>query len=513
MNLIDTIRASMSKFLTYALWAHVVVVAATSMIIGQDGTLWTVLVAIAVAAVPTMIFFVQGTGETQRNFSAISLALMAAILVLVFRGHPWQIDVHMYFFAVLAIVSVYCDPRVIVATATTIAVHHLLFNWVVPSWVFPEGADFGRVMLHAVVVVLESAALFWLALKLRGAFEAVAVAEGIAAEKTGQALAEAAEAATAKAYAEEALAAAELAQTEVSSLENEGDEERNRVAGEALAARVQLADDFEENIGSLLAEMAEVSQQLEEEAELLSSIANDTDAAMRVANGATNNVANNVNSVASSAEEMAASVSEISRQVNMSAGVAGEARQHAEDSEKRIHELADRADKINDVLKMIGDIAEQTNLLALNATIEAARAGEAGKGFAVVASEVKSLASQSANATEEIGKLLAGIREATNGAVEVNKHIVTVVGQISENSASIASAVEEQSAATEEIARAAQHAAADTIDAGRSVENLNEVSEKISKAAEMTAGAVSALSDKTAMLSTRAADFSKAVRG
>jgi len=161
---------------------------------------------------------------------------------------------------------------------------------------------------------------------------------------------------------------------------------------------------------------------------------------------------------------------------------------------------------------MIGDIAEQTNLLALNATIEAARAGDAGKGFAVVASEVKSLANQSANATEEIGQLLAGIRDATGQAVDVNKKIVSVIGQISETSSGIASAVEEQSAATEEIARAAQHAAADTIEASRSVENMSSVSDQVSGAAEMTAGAVKALSDKTTDLSARAEEFISALR-
>jgi methyl-accepting chemotaxis protein len=513
MNLIDTIRASMSKFLTYALWFHVLLVGMVSMMIGQEGTLWAVLVAAGIAAVPSTIYFTQGNNELLRYLAAVSLALMAAMLVLVMRGNPWQIDVHMYFFAVMAVLSIYCDPKVVVVSAVTIAVHHLLFFGLVPTWVFPEGGSIMRVILHAVIVVVEAAALYWLAVKLREAFRAGEIAEQKAADEAEHARAEAADAAKAKEQAEEALAAAKSAQEEVAHLESDSEDEREKMAQDAAADRARLASDFEQSMSGLLAEIAEVSHKLEEEAELLSGVATDTESAMKVANGATGNVSGNVNAVASAAEEMSASISEISRQVNMSATVADTARGHAQDSEKRIHELADRADKINDVLKMIGDIAEQTNLLALNATIEAARAGDAGKGFAVVASEVKSLANQSANATEEIGKLLAGIRDATGEAVNVNKQIVEVVEQITENSASIASAVEQQSSATEEIARSAQSAAADTIEAGRSVENLNEVATKISDAAEMTAGAVSTLADKTTALSAKADEFTNSMRG
>ena len=395
---------------------------------------------------------------------------------------------------------------------------HLILVAFVAFWIGSEGTLWAILMV--IVFIIEAGGLYRLLGKIRGHIEAgqEAVTQleeaRIAAASAGAQLAELE---AAKTRAEEALAdataAATMADTAGPPTRDDAGPVDAGAEAEATAQRLQSANDFERDMSTLMAEIAEVSHKLEEEAELLATIAGDTENLMKVATGATGNVSGNVNAVASSAEEMSASVAEISRQVNMSAGVADQARGYANDSEKRIHELADRADKINDVLKMIGDIAEQTNLLALNATIEAARAGDAGRGFAVVASEVKSLANQSASATEEIGKLLAGIRDATGEAVDVNKKIVSVIGQISENSSGIASAVEEQSAATEEIARAAQHAAADTIEAGRSVENMNNIVDKISKAAEITAGAVNTLSDKTNMLSVRAEDFTNSVRG
>src|SRR5690606_3955923 len=118
---------------------------------------------------------------------------------------------------------------------------------------------------------------------------------------------------------------------------------------------------------------------------------------------------------------------------------------------QQVQGLADAAQRIGEVVQLITDIASQTNLLALNATIEAARAGEAGKGFAVVASEVKNLANETAKATDEITGQIAGIQQATKAAVEAIRSIGQTISQINEIATTIASAVEEQGAATQEI--------------------------------------------------------------
>lgn len=502
MTALNNIRVQAAQILTYALWAHLPVFLVAGLMIDQDSMIMTMVIAALVAAGPTLALYTIGHGPTHRYLLAAAQVLMAAVLVFTFRGHPWQIDAHMYFFAALAILAVLCDWRVILIAAAVTAVHHLLFNLTVPAWVFPEGADFLRVVLHAVIVVIESAALYWATFKLQDTFEEAEAANQKAQEMAESAQAEAAAAAAATAKAEETLAAMEESEREKQAMREASEADIEKANQKAIDARIAIADDLDRTLRTAVSELNEVNNTLEGEVQSLEAIARDTATAMAVATGATENVAQNVNTVASSAEEMSASIMEISRQVSLSTQVVGEAREHAELSEQRINELAERADKINDVLKMIGEIAEQTNLLALNATIEAARAGDAGKGFAVVASEVKSLANQSAQATEEIGQLLAGIRSATNDAVDVNKKIVQVVSQIGDNSTGIAAAVEEQSAATEEIARSAQAAAGDTTEASQAVRNLEAMSSKIGEVSSMTSNAVSALAGQTLSLSS-----------
>jgi methyl-accepting chemotaxis protein len=159
----------------------------------------------------------------------------------------------------------------------------------------------------------------------------------------------------------------------------------------------------------------------------------------------------NVQAVASGAEEMSASVGEISRQVTKASQISSQAVDEADRTNKIVGDLALAAQRIGEVVALINDIASQTNLLALNATIEAARAGEAGKGFAVVANEVKSLANQTAKATDEISGQINGVQGATQDAVKAIQAIGNTIRNVNDISASIASAVEEQSAVTREM--------------------------------------------------------------
>ena len=232
---------------------------------------------------------------------------------------------------------------------------------------------------------------------------------------------------------------------------------------EAKIARGRRVDaitrDFEKLIGELVGSLSSSSTELEAAANTLTSTAEVTGRTSGEAASASQDVSSNVQSVAVATEEITSSVGEIGRQVLESSRIATEAVRQAQKTDTSITELSQAAARIGDVVKLITAVAEQTNLLALNATIEAARAGEAGRGFAVVASEVKALAAQTAKATDEISAQVAGMQTATQESVSTIKEIGKTITLISEISQTIAAAVEEQGAATQEISRNVQQAA------------------------------------------------------
>jgi methyl-accepting chemotaxis protein len=219
-----------------------------------------------------------------------------------------------------------------------------------------------------------------------------------------------------------------------------------------LAERIQIADRFEATMGSLASRFVKSSGEVADAARNLSATAEETSRQAQAVSGAAEEASVNVQTVATGTEELSASIREINAQVSKSAKITLEAAEEATRSEANVKSLTDAANQIGQVIELINNIAGQTNLLALNATIEAARAGEAGKGFAVVASEVKQLAAQTAKATDEIGQKIGEIQSATKETVASISRIVATMATIRDVTASIAGAVEQQGAATNEIA-------------------------------------------------------------
>ena len=216
--------------------------------------------------------------------------------------------------------------------------------------------------------------------------------------------------------------------------------------------------------------------------------------------GASEEASSNMQSVAAATEELSISVDEIGRRVRESNQIAEAAVLQAQQTDGRIGKLSRAAQEIGDVVKLITAIAEQTNLLALNATIEAARAGEAGRGFAVVASEVKSLASQTAKATDEISSHILGMQGATQESVAAIKEIGGTIARISSIASTIASAVQQQSSATQEIARSVQSVAQGTHQAAANITKVNRGATETGSASEDVLNSARTLSSESTRL-------------
>jgi len=222
---------------------------------------------------------------------------------------------------------------------------------------------------------------------------------------------------------------------------------------ERREAMTRVADEFDAAVGSVVeALFADVERTSQTIAQLTRSAEASSAGTGRV-DGAASSVSANVQTVAAATQELSASIGEIGRQIHMTRDIARQTRDTSTQTEQRVAKLSDSVEAIGEIIEIINSIAEQTNLLALNATIEAARAGEAGRGFSVVASEVKALASQTTKATEDIRKNIEAVRDATREAVEAVRAISTSINGLDESAGTIASAVEEQNAATAEISR------------------------------------------------------------
>ncbi|MDQ2082179.1 methyl-accepting chemotaxis protein [Xanthobacteraceae bacterium Astr-EGSB] len=309
----------------------------------------------------------------------------------------------------------------------------------------------------------------------------------------------------------EARAAAEKKTAEERELAQQKAAEE-KAAAERKAAMHALANSFEKAIGNIVDTVSSASTELEAAATTLTKTADTTQQLAGMVAAASEQASSNVHSVAASTDEMSSSVSEISRQVQESSRIAHAAVEQAQKTDARINALSQAANRIGDVVKLITAVAEQTNLLALNATIEAARAGEAGKGFAVVAQEVKALASQTAKATDEISSQIAGMQSETNLAVTAIKEIGGTIGRISEISSTIAAAVEEQGAATQEIARNVQQAATGTSQVATNITDVNRGAAETGSASTQVLASAQSLAKESTFLRTEVDKFLVTVR-
>jgi methyl-accepting chemotaxis protein len=301
----------------------------------------------------------------------------------------------------------------------------------------------------------------------------------------------------------------------VEKAQREAQEKEAESHAAAVARKAEmnkLANQFETAVGDIISTVSSASTELEASAGTLTRTAETTQRLSANVAAASEQASANVQSVASATEELGASVNEISRQVHESSQIADAAVKQAETTNQRIKALSEAAGRIGDVVKLITAIAEQTNLLALNATIEAARAGEAGRGFAVVASEVKSLATQTAKATEEISSQIGAMQSATRESVGAIEEIGGTIGRISTIAAAIAASVEEQGAATTEIARNVQEAATGSSQVAANITDVNRGAGETGSASAEVLSSAQSLARESTLLKVEVEKFLVTVR-
>ena len=299
---------------------------------------------------------------------------------------------------------------------------------------------------------------------------------------------------------------------ETERLRADQEETRRRTQAEQRRAMLALAEGFEQSVGGVVNAVTAAADELQTTAQTMTAIAEETARQSQTVAGASDQMTQNVQTVAAATEELSSSIGEITSQVSESTRIVGEAVTQVNDTNEKVRSLAEAAQKIGDVVRLINDIAGQTNLLALNATIEAARAGEAGKGFAVVASEVKTLATQTGKATDEIADQVRAIQDATKSSVEAIGGISGTINRVSEISTVIASAVEEQGSATQEISRNVQQAATGATEVSSNIGGVTAAAQQTGAAASQVLASAGDLAKNGAALRREVETFLRTIR-
>jgi methyl-accepting chemotaxis protein len=479
-NDLDRLRAQVDTALGAALWLHVPLIATVAWLCGNGAVLLGGCAAL-VAAAATLIGYAWPPDTGRRVAFGVALVVMVSLLLAATAGAAWQPDIHMYYFAAMAVLAAYCDRNVILAAAGVTAAHHLVLSFVAPALVFAGGSDLARVFLHAAIVVIEAGTLVWLTGYLAR----------VIAEDTAH------------------LAEAETANARIETL---GRQETENLAQARQTAMVDLSARFEAGVAGIVDTLASAANALKSTAREMAITADAATLQTGAVVTASEEAARNVQTVASATEQLTASVTAISQQVTHASGMIDESVRQAAMSNEQVQGLTGAADKIGDVVRIISDIAGQTNLLALNATIEAARAGDAGKGFAVVASEVKALANQTAKATEEIRAQIGAMQEATRISATLIQGITETIGKVSETAAAIAASVHEQGSATREIAHNVLLAAEGTRDVSSNISGVGEAARKTGITAAQVHESADGLSQSGEILRQQVETFLREVR-
>ena len=462
---IDRVRLTFTKGLLGLMWIVATLVSVLAAIRTPGSFLPVAGIAIGLTALPTLSFFLSKASSSTAISVAVGLAGLIALHVYNFRwngdGIAYQIDMHMAFFAGLAILAGMLNWRALVAYTAVVAFHHLGSALLLPSFAFPDGAPIIRVVLHGFILSLECGVLLWMNFQITGLFAATQVALK---------------------QAESERLHANQAKDEADSLKTAAEEKgaRDRKRYDDMKRQ---AEEFRGEAEALMHQLLSQMELMDSTARTLEASAINSRSRADVMDNATRSASDSVTSVAGASHELSASIEAIVTQIANSNAMIGEATTSTGQSRDKVSELSASAQKIGDVVKLIQDIAEQTNLLALNATIEAARAGEMGKGFAVVASEVKVLAGQTAKAVQVISELVGAIQTVTSDTTAAISKIADQMDMVSGYTNEVARAIDQQSSATNEISESVTYASESTNLAAQEVRSVIETADRTKTAA------------------------------
>ncbi|WP_336959737.1 methyl-accepting chemotaxis protein [Sphingobium aquiterrae] len=451
MNELEQLRRRGITLLAAGGWVAVLALLIIGINTGSPDLGAVLALAVIANIVPTAMALRHRHDDAARLTVGTLAAIHPALGVYLLAGHQWQTDGHMYFFVTLAALTVLCDWKPIALASVLIALHHLLLEFIAPSWVFVSVSNLARVAIHAIAVLLQFAALGYVTVQLRALMirqgEARAQSETLAAEAIEQ--------------RREVEAAMQLVR-DAQRRETEERGRREATERQASASRrddmLALAQAFHASVAEVVQSIGTASEALEQSAVSLNSIAHKTshEATETAAHAQQSSHAADI--LAGRIQDLSESISAIAASAEQQATLSSNAHMLSTSGHDMVRALARRTGTIMDFADSIHEIAARTNLLALNATIEAARAGDVGLGFAVVAGEVKQLAGQTANATGEIRLLSDSVQTGADGADNKLNHITQIMGELDDSAKAIRATVELQ----RETAMVIEHTARET---------------------------------------------------
>ncbi|WP_235531758.1 methyl-accepting chemotaxis protein [Sphingomonas sp. Leaf67] len=447
-----------------------------------------------------LLNLVPTAAALQGRYDAHARALMGtlaaaipAMLVFLLRGHAWQMDAHMYFFVGMAALVVLADWRPIAVATVLTALHHVLLEWLAPEYVFTGNGNIGRIAFHVVAVGLQFATLAVLTIQLSRLFEtqdrAVLRAQELAdAAAEGQRRTE-----DAMRRTEEAMRIARAAERDAAEERRRREEQAARIAGDRHRELVDLAQQFERSVTTVVHGIGDTTMRLEGAAEKLEDVTGLARTEAVEASAGAHRATDEIVAVAASIRDLSTSIWTIAAAAEQQNALTGTASGHAARSVQTVAMLEEQAVQIEGFLADIRSIASKTNLLALNATIEAARAGEAGRGFAVVAGEVKALSADTRRASDRISVLIGGIRGGIADTGDKLRSVHQSIEEVAAAASGIAAAVRDHSVTSREVDAGATRVATAAADAGHQIDSVANAAGAASSLSAAVRGSVGQL--------------------